>query len=170
MDFRILILASAVLMANCTSTGRTENAAKTYGHDIGDILFDSHLDDVDFQLCDSINISTSRRGLIYSGGNGSVKNACIQNFEYNPSFESFSGFVTIRFIVNCKLQSDRFRAQSMDFDFSEKECPIELQKHLLQIVSELEEWRPSSPKHASLDHAKYLNFKIENGRIKNVLQ
>lgn len=169
MRFSILTL---ILIA-CIGCGKSEQSKaiqNRYSHDIGDIIFDKNSDKKDFHICDSTNISTSRRGLAYDKPNGSVERACMQKFQYSSQFASFSGFVTIRFIVNCQYETDRFRVETMNFDFSKKECPVELTGHLLQIVSALDRWQPSFPRYDGLDHAKYLNFKIEKGRIVNVLQ
>ncbi|MFK7952973.1 MAG: hypothetical protein AB8B73_09020 [Ekhidna sp.] len=170
MRLEILFMTLSFLMLGCSSKETHKKPADKYSHDIGDILFNPDLDNPNFKICDSTNISTSRRGLIYLGGNGSVENAIKQSFVFEPSFQSFNGFITIRFIVNCELESDRFRAESMDYYFVEKDCPKELENHLLQITRGLDEWTYSSPKHEVLDHAKYLNFKIKEGRIENVLQ
>lgn len=170
MRLEILYMVLCVLAISCSPRKTPNKPTDQYSHDIGDILFNADLDDPNFQICDSTNISTSRRGLIYLVENGSVERAIKKKFVFKTAFQSFDGFVTIRFIVNCRSESDRFRAESMDYYFSEKKCPEELEDHLLQIVSELNEWTHSSPQHATLDHAKYLNIKIKGGRIENVLQ
>lgn len=169
MGIRVFILVCIILIS-CDLERTHDEVDKAYSNDVGDILFNNLTDNKNFLICDSTKISTSRRGLAYLGASGSVKNACIQKFDFNPSFESFSGFITIRFIVNCQYETDRFRVQTMDFDFSAKNCPDALKKHLIQIVRELDQWQTSASRYEGLDFAKYLNFKIEHGRITNVLQ
>ncbi len=170
MNTKIQLLLLGTSLLACQVKVSNDVTKKSYSHDVGDILFDSRYDDSHFTMCDSSKISTSRSGLVYASNDGSVLAACKELFEFQPAFETYSGFVTIRFIVNCHNQADRFRAQPMDFDFSEKECPLQLINHLLGVARGLNHWRPSSERHASLDHAKYLNFKIKEGRIQNVLQ
>lgn len=169
MRIRLLILACFTVL-RCQTKNQEVAKEASYSNDVGDILFNPLLDKKDFEICDSLNISTSRRGLKYLGQNGSIEQACMQKFTYQSSFESFSGFVTVRFIVNCQLETDRFRAQSTAFDFTEKDCPHALKDHLVQIVGELDQWMPAYTRYEGVDFVKYLNFKMEDGRITKVLQ
>ena len=159
-----------LLITGCSRTSDYSDSDNNYLNDIGGILYDHQTDNREFQLCDSTKVTTSRSALTLNGSSNNVSTACLDVFEFVESFESFSGFITIRFMVNCHNEADRFRISTMDWDFSLKECPAELKNHLLEIVKSLKGWEHSSRVNPNLDVAKFINFKIINGRLENVLQ
>lgn len=170
MNRHFILVLSFFLIISCSTKEETNNPPREYAHDVGDIVFDPNLDDSDFKLCDSTKITTSRRALLLHGSSNGVSKACFDQFKFNTDFESFSGYITIRFIVNCNNQSGRFRVASLDWDFSKIDCPEGLKAHVLDIVKGLNGWEHSQRVSNELDVAKFLNFKISNGKLQNVLQ
>jgi len=166
--YLMALLVPLCLWLGCQGLSEAVMEAEKPSHWVGDIHFDSKSDDVNFTLCDSTNIIHRRNALNYPGGKEAIKKECLERFKFQSSFESFSGFIMIRFIINCKNKKGRYRVQSLDFDFSLKECPVELKEHLLSIVKGLNGWTPRLEKDAGADFSKYLNFKIENGKIENI--
>lgn len=157
------------LFSNCKSTSKKNSEAKKYSHWVGDIHFDANLDNEKLLLCDSTHVIHRRNGLTYPGGKDAIKNECLKKYKYLPENKSFSGYIMVRFIINCKKETGRFRIQPMDFDFSLTECPNNLKEQLLSIVKGLKEWESASEKDKGSDFSKYLNFKIQNGQIENIL-
>ena len=170
MKFFFLSLLALVLLAGCSESNKVKSPKKEYSHDVGDILFDSQTDDPTFTLCDSTKIITRRKALDYQGDRSKIGPACLEKFKFQPEFESFTGYITIRFIVNCNNESGRFRAKSLGSDFSLKEAPDSLKKHLVDIVQSLSGWNHAYENDAAFDIVKFINFKITNGQIDNVLQ
>lgn len=153
----------------CTKSSEKITETEVPSHWVGDIHFDSKKDKPDFSLCDSTNIIHRRNGLNYPGGKEAIKKECLNKFQFQTEFKSFSGYIMVRFLMNCKNKTGRYRAAALDFNFSEKNCPPKLKEHLVSIVKELTEWKPSSEKNGNSDFSKYLNFKIKNGQIENIL-
>ncbi len=163
------ILLIVFVFVGCYSS--TEKAAKNpkYGYDLGDIFFNPKTDNSDFKLCDSTKIIHRRNALTYPGGKKAINETLKKSFLPNPKYDSFSGYITIRFLLNCSFEKDRFRPQSMDFDFSLKPAPPELIEHLITIIKPLNEWGHRFPEDKNSDCSKYLNFKIVNGKIESIL-
>lgn len=147
-----------------------ESASDSILTDVGTILFDQAIDDSSFALCDSSRIFSGRNAIMFGDTKEAIEQECMKNFEFEPEFESFSGFVVVRFVVNCNAETGRFRAQTLDFDFSKKECPPELVSHLLGIVKGLKNWNQTRFATEGSDYSKYINFKIINGKIETVLR
>ncbi|MEM6525474.1 MAG: hypothetical protein AAGF85_09360 [Bacteroidota bacterium] len=164
------LLLVALVAWGCQGNINETDSKETYSHDIGDIPFDRTVDDPSFKLCDSTKIVTRRKALAYKGDRSKIVSACLKRFTFKPEFESFNGYVTIRFIVNCQNQAGRFRAESLDWNFSHKACPESLKKHVIEIIQNLEGWSHAYSQDTHLDLVKFINFKIVNGRIENVLQ
>lgn len=165
-----LLILLVCLLVGCGIEERETAVVKSYKSDVGYILFDPTVDDSTFKLCDSTLVGSGRSSLIYSDSKSALQEALLSQFKFKPAYEPFSGLVVVRFLANCNKKTGRFRAQSLDFDFSQKECPIDLKKHLMAIVKELENWNHTTRANQDLDYSKYINFKIINGKIERILQ
>ncbi len=140
---------------------------------IGDIEFDPKTDNSDFELCDSekayqyFNIG---QGLLFKGEKIALEKEFLE--KYNPEIaKKESGMIRIRFIVNCKGETDRFRISGADENYNEKEFDKSITSQLLQLTKELKNWHglfnPETQQGA--DYYQYLIFKIENGQIVKIL-
>lgn len=165
----IILIALISLFTSCASK-KFEVANNTeFHHNVGDITFNPIQDNPDFSFCDSTKIRSGRTTVTLKEGNESIRSFCLENFENQSQFESFSGFVTIRFLVNCKLEADRFRAHSMDYSFAPEVCPAALESHLIYIVSQLDNWTLSTDRYTQTDFSKFINFKIKDGAIEKII-
>ncbi len=176
MNYIFPTLLCLAMIAGCSQSdidshaqSSSQNPNTPYYHDLGDIAHDPLIDKQLFILCDSTRTMQGRSALRYPRGVGALEEICLSTFEYRPAFEVFSGYVTIRFMINCKNESGRFRAQALDLDFSPKECPNELKEQLLGIVENLNGWKKSTSFPPKAEYSKYINFKIDHGRIEHVL-
>ena len=143
-----------------------------YPRHVGDIAFDEAIDEKGFQLCNGekevrqyFNFS---KGLQYEG----EKLAIIETFksEYKPiQSEKETGLIRIRFIVNCKGQSGRFRTICMNNDYQKKDFDNRIINQLLTITKKLSGWRIMPDNSKPHDYYQYLIFKMESGQIKEIL-
>lgn len=140
---------------------------------IGDIEFDPKLDNPDFKLCNEekiyqyFNIGQS---ILYNGEKIALEKEFFE--KYKPEIaKSESGLVRIRFIVNCKGETGRFRILGADENYKEKEFDKSITSQLLQITKELNNWGRlfDQEKQEGWDYYQYLIFKIEDGQIVKIL-
>ncbi len=144
----------------------------TYLRHVGDIEFDNKLDDPNFTPCfsDSLifqyfNMST---GLQYEG----EKIAIDSYFEkfYKPINSNQTGWIRIRFIVNCKGETGRFRVLQSDEDFIETTFDKKITTQLLNLTMALNRWKTINNNEGSpIDYYQYLTFKIYKGKITKIL-
>lgn len=142
--------------------------------DVGDIPFDPSLDDATFQICDEENIKqyyvrySSDEAPGFIGEKKAMDRMILNAYSY-PNVDTQDGYITIRFIVNCKGQTDRFRIEEMSVDYQPFDFDPKLSDQLLNIVKQLEGWVPRKTKGKPLDYYQYLTFKIRDGQILKIL-
>ncbi len=108
------------------------------------------------------------RGLEYRG----EKLAIIESFEkkYVPIPDSSqNGLIRVRFVVNCKGQTDRFRIIAMDEDYQTKKFDERITQQILDICKSLDGWLPKKKEDKEFDYYQYLIFKIQSGQITEIL-
>jgi hypothetical protein len=107
-------------------------------------------------------------GLQYEGEKYAIEQAFRQN--YKPALaKKESGMLRIRFIVNCKGKTDRFRMMGADENYQAKIFDPSIADQLLQITKKLDKWQPKKLEEQPVDYYQYLIFKIENGVLIEIL-
>lgn len=141
---------------------------------IGSIPFDKERDDANFQICNEKNIkqyyvrSSHDIPANFKGEKRALEQAILSKYRF-PESEKEDGYLTIRFIVNCKGATGRFRIKEMGFDYKTKKFDPKIVNQLLEIVKSLEDWIPRKGKIVVYDFYQYLTFRIENGQIVEIL-
>lgn len=159
-------------MFSCNSNPTEEK--EPYLRWVGDIEFDAKRDDSDFQLCfsdkDIRQYFNFSKGVQYKG----EKPAIVQYFteHYRPVSSNKSGLLRIRFVVNCKGQTGRFRVKSMNADYQPMEFEPGISNQLLDLTKKMDGWLPIEMEqmdNMKLDYYQYLIFKIQNGKIIEIM-
>lgn len=144
---------------------------KNYLRQVGDIPFDPQVDDPAFRVC---NENTARqyynfgKGLMYRGEKAELKRFFQKNFRTQKGKKE-SGYITIRFIVNCEGKTGRFRVMEIDRDFQVKHFSKGLVSKLSGLVAQLDGWIIGEQDGKAFDYYQYLTFKIEDGAITEIL-
>jgi hypothetical protein len=150
---------------------QNSSTSASYPNTVGDIEFDSKLDNKDFVVCGEKfknSIQYSGEGLEYEGEKIAIEK------DFKNKYISFtkskeSGLIRIRFIVNCEGKTDRFRVLGMDENYNEKTFSPKITNQLLQITKDLKGWKIKRYKANAVSYYQYLIFKIVNGRIIEIL-
>jgi hypothetical protein len=79
-----------------------------------------------------------------------------------------SGFLTIRFIVNCHLTLCCFHVYEMDENYQNIKFNDNVKAQLMSFVKKLNGWKSVEYKGAPTNYRYYLNFVIKNGEFKSV--
>jgi hypothetical protein len=166
-------LLFSFLLLNCDNVQNESTTNYKYPpRYIDDIAHDPHSDSSSFELCKSDNLTiqyfNNSLGLEYKG----EKNAIYQAYNKNYISENVpkeNGLVRIRFIVNCKGETGRFRIISMDEQYRENKIDTSITNQLLRITKNLEGWKPKKLDGELVDYYQYLIFKIQEGTITQIL-
>lgn len=149
---------------------RSDNESSNYLRHVGDIAFDKNLDDPDFILCKEKNIKqyfNFVKGFQYNGEKIALINSFKDNYKHVENKES--GLIRIRFIVNCKGQTDRYRLISMDNNYQPKVFSESITTQLMTITKSLTGWKKLPDDTTPQDYYQYLIFKINNGHLIEIL-
>jgi hypothetical protein len=142
-----------------------------YPRSIGNIEFDPNLDKKDFQLCFpnyDFQYYNDLKGLLFSGDKITIQREFKEKYKFE-NVKKESGLIRIRFIVNCKGETDRFRMIGMDENYQEKLFDGSITKQILQISKGLKGWKIKKSHNYDIDYYQYLIFKIKEGQITEIL-
>ncbi len=170
-NYYILILL-AIILSRCKEKQEQLNSENNAYRWIDDIVHDPDLDDSEFTLChgeDSVlQYFNDGKGLKYAGEKLAIEEAFFQNYDANKMAKE-SGLVRIRFVVNCKGKTGRFRVMAMDDDYNPIRMDHTITEQLLAITKVLNGWQPMQMGQGKADYYQYLIFKIDKGHLTKIL-
>lgn len=164
------IFLTALLLSTLLSCGQKLEDSAVYPLQVGDIPFDPKVDDPNFKLCDEgqiLQYYNFSKGFQYQGEKVMVNQHFEENFKAGQNPES--GFLTIRFVVNCEGKTGRYRVQGMTSEYIEKKFDDKLVTQLLSLTKQLDGWGTGEYDGKKYDYYQYLTFKIENGRLIEIM-
>ncbi|PWK29306.1 hypothetical protein LV89_00146 [Arcicella aurantiaca] len=146
-----------------------------YPNSTGDIDFDSTLDKKDFKLCGQgygYQYFNDSKGVLYEGEKKAIEQSFKEKYKSQNASKQ-TGLIRIRFMVNCKGETDRFRLIGMDEKYQEKTFDKSITEQLLTITKGLKGWKAkafhSKTEMLAYDFYQYLIFKIKDGQITEIL-
>jgi hypothetical protein len=160
----ILLIFNTKLICYCQTKERK------YPEIVGEIQFDSLMDNKSFQLCNE-NVIGQNFGWdmpIYKGEKPALLNEFKRKFSSREMMGE-TGIIRIRFLVNCRGESDRFRIIGMDENHNEKVFSPLIVDQLLQITKGLTKWNIYKINDVNYDYYNYLLFKFRNGYLIEIL-
>jgi len=86
---------------------------------------------------------------------------------YQP--KQINGFVTIRFVVNCKGQTGNFEVYQIDNSYQQINFEEKYIEQLLTFVKTLENWKIGTYESRKFDYYAYFTFKIEYGKVTEIV-
>ena len=150
-----------------------QTSNQIYPQQVGDIQFDKKIDDKNFKICDSTHIFqyyNFGKGFQYKG----EKYEIIKTFKekYHPIINSKkgeTGYITIRFIVNCEGKTGMFRVEEMDSNYQTTVFNAIIKNQLLDITKSLDGWPINMYKDKIHAYYQYLTFKLEDSKLIEIL-
>ena len=160
------------MMVILHSCGQAQNRNTIYPEHVGDISFDAAHDDRSFKVCTNENnipqYYNFGKGLQYKGEKIAINKYFGENFKGRNQIGE-TGFLTIRFIVNCEGKTGRFRTEGMDDNYQTKKFNEGLENRILQLVKQMDGWVIGEISGQKIDYYQYLTFKLENGKIIEIM-
>lgn len=163
------MMAIHIIIASCTTPDFGRETA--YLRWVGDIAFNKNTDRREFFVCDEENIKQYHNfamGFQYKGEKPALVKEILEQYKL-PNSSNESGYLRIRFVVNCKGETDRFRTLAMDYSYQEMAFSSEVEGQLTNIVKKLEGWKILPDQVNPKDYYMYLIFKINNGQLVEIL-
>ena len=162
-----LVIWLVGVLSQCQSFSKEK---KEYPRQIGDIAFDPGVDDPNFELCNEewvYQYYNFSNGLQFKGEKTAIYRA-FSTYQ-KDSVSNQNGYVTIRFIVNCKGETGRFRMESMNENYEAFRFDRAITQQLMDITQGLSGWEIAIYNDEPKDYYQYLTFKIQMGQIVNIL-
>ena len=144
----------------------TENAFTTNAHYIDPakaLLNDG------FEVCneDYIVQYYNPESATYSKGKNGLRNFIISNYK-NKNYTD-SGYLNIRFVINCKGEAGRYVIHENDLNLEPKTFTKDLKNQLFELTTQLKKWNPNFTHEMQRDSYMYISYRIENGNITEIL-
>lgn len=167
---QLLYYLLPLCLLSCQPSEKANGQITEYLRWVGDSKFDPALDRRDFNTCFGDKVAqyfNFSQGLQYEG----EKKAIWDTFQaqYRPVESTESGWLRIRFIVNCQGETGRFRLTGMNTQYQETSFDPKISDQLLSICKSLNGWQLQPDTQNPRDYYQYLIFKIEAGDIKEIL-
>ena len=163
---KLLLVLILVFLYSCKDIVEKEE----YLRHVGDIPFDEKLDDPNFKVCNETMATVHyafENPFLYVGEKPAIE-AAFRNINFKKA-DAGSGYITIRFLVNCEGETGRFRVEQMDLEYRDKSFDPDFVKEIVSTCKSLDGWIPATYKDSSYDYYKYLSFKIEDYKIIDIL-
>lgn len=128
------------------------------------LLNDAH------KLCDQGNLYYTYNGAglkAYSNNKKKFRERLAQ--QYKPENFSDSGYLNYRFLVNCDGNPGWFEIIQMDLNLKEKQLDPNMVKALLTFTSNPENWNSLEIEDTAINYYMYVSYRIENGKVTEVI-
>lgn len=137
---------------------------------VGAILFDPAVDDPSFSLCDELNIMEYYQvNPKYKEGLKSIRQYFDQVDLDSLSYGLKDGYITIRFVINCEGNTDRYRVFAVDKNYQPQQVPFVNRDKLKEWLRKMGSWTAGQYEGIAYDCYKFLTFKIEENSITDIL-
>jgi len=167
LPFIVKILIVSVPLISCSEAKSQEK----YFNDLGEIRFDSELDDQHFKVCNediTLPFNFGGVGLVYEGEKPGLVKSFEEKYSY-PITEGQTGYITVRFIINCEGKAGRYRVSEMSLSLKRMNFDIGISQQIVSITKDLKGWKPFLSNGNPWDYQQYLTFKIVDGELKKIL-
>ena len=165
----ILFISICAMLIACIKS--VEEKEPKYLRHIGDTVYNPLVDDPEFEACHEdlifqyYNFSSA---IQYEGEKYAIIEAFDQKYTMEPK-PGETGFITIRFIVNCQGKTGWFRVEEVDTAYGKKEFNKDIVLRLLEITKELDSWKIGYYDERGYDYYQYLTFKMEDGMLMQIM-
>ena len=169
IEIIFIVSITAFVFYKCVDLN-SEDDHKLYRH-VGDIEFDTLKDRADFTVCNEEKIFqyfNNGSGPQYMGGKEAIDEHFFSNYQSVEIFDE-SGWLRIRFVVNCEGEAGRYRVMASDFDYQEKRFDKRIVNQLLELTKKIGKWPQKKYRSLYGDYYMYLIFKIKDGQLIEVL-
>lgn len=105
--------------------------------------------------------------LPYINGKNGFRKYINENYE-NRNY-SDSGYLNIRFIINCEGKAGRFIVHENNLDLEPQAFHSELKNQLINLTTSIKKWQPIFLYEENRDAYMYVSYRIENGEITEII-
>jgi hypothetical protein len=166
--FALMLTASTTLFAQ--GSAAPYKGVDSFPLNTGDIAFDATLDDPAFTVCNPKAVfQYYNTGSYYKQHKREIEQYFKRNYRPAKQTTEQTGYLTIRFIINCEGKTGRFRMYELDAGYQPYQFDKDISSQLMKLTKELKNWQPAVYKEKIYDSYQYITFKLKKGAIECVL-
>jgi hypothetical protein len=126
------------------------------------------IDSTECKLCDSVHkiVQYYQARIKYPLSSEAITDLANKKIALPPGT---TGYVTIRFIVNCKGEKNCFHIYQTDKESKTTNFGDDITGQFLEFVKDMPQWSVVYLREQAVDYYAYLTFKLNNGKIENVI-
>jgi len=109
-----------------------------------------------------------REVIRYKGGKKALWSIVNQHLKSENLFNE-SGYLTFRFVVNCKGEKGRIITEEADLNYKRKTFNTATTSHFYNILKEMKDWTPPKRRDKNINAYFYLTFKLKDGELIELL-
>lgn len=167
--YYLWLIWMSLFASNFASCQSGASQSSTHQTMVGFIPHNPELDDPNFTLC--------REGICFPYYSFEVnkirnKNSLSTHFKEKLKYQ-FSGdlnaYLTVRFIINCKGETGRFRKEAMNKQYEEVDIDEEVWKEFIAAIKSYKDWKMVHYQEDTYDYNIYVTLKIEEGKLTEIL-
>ncbi|HEX6428663.1 MAG TPA: hypothetical protein VF008_13300 [Niastella sp.] len=163
-----MITASQSVLAQ--SNEPVYKIADSFPANTGDIGFDAALDAAGFTVCNpQVVLQYYNTASWYKQHKRAIERYFKDKYQPTTQTDDQTGYITIRFIINCSGKTGRFRMYELDKNYQPYKFHPNISSRLMQLTKELKGWQPAAYKNKIYDSYQYITFKLKKGVIECVL-
>ncbi len=107
-------------------------------------------------------------GKNYEGGGKAIEDYFYTHYKA-PKGVKESGFITLRFVINCEGASGEFETLEMDANYKSYNFVPGISEQLMQLAKKMDKWIPLELDGQVYDERKIITFSIQKGAIKAIM-
>jgi hypothetical protein len=166
---RYSLLLFVFLVSCLAASSQNNTAAQNFPENVGDIPFDASLDDPAFMVCKpELVFQYYNTGSYYKDHKKEIAQYFINRFIAPADTLHQTGYITIRFMINCKGETGRFRKYEIDGNYQPFHFNAGISDQLLVLTKQIKGWQPAVYKDKIYDSYQYITFRIKNGKIVSI--
>jgi len=163
-----LVLGAVYIFAWYTFKKKYLPSENQYEHRIAYIDPTKSLLSDGFETChDYIYDYYNPQSPTYITGKNGLRKFILENYKNNGYLDS--GYLNVRFVINCKGESGRYVIHENDLNLKPKKFTPELKEQLFQLTTQLDKWKPNFIHNKKVDSYMYISYRIEHGEISEIL-
>lgn len=93
----------------------------------------------------------------------------VKKYLENDKIKDISAYLSVRFLVNCEGEIGYFTTEEADLDYNEFSFPKEAKMHLVELTHKMKGWQPTKIRGEARDSYAYIIYKIEDGKVTEIL-
>ncbi len=165
----LLILIGLICFDYYLYWGQFEVEEEKFSHNVEYIDPSKALFNDGFQVCDESRIAQyyNPERATYSEGKNGLRKFILGNYK-NKEYKD-SGYLNIRFIINCKGEAGRYIIHQNNLDLEPTELDEDMVSQLFQLTRQLKKWNPNYIRDQYRDSYMYISYRIENGEITEII-